>query len=84
MRIVVALGVCTPQGQPRAPFDQLLTALLPAAAPPPVVSVDIPSGWQASEAEQNTPVPNPPVSTSHWSTGRHHTLTLTLPATSPP
>jgi NAD(P)H-hydrate repair Nnr-like enzyme with NAD(P)H-hydrate epimerase domain len=36
------------QGQPRAPFDQLLRALLPAASPPPIVSVDIPSGWQAS------------------------------------
>jgi hydroxyethylthiazole kinase-like uncharacterized protein yjeF len=32
-------------GAPRAPFDALIAAMAPAAAPPPVVAVDVPSGW---------------------------------------
>ena len=32
------------KGAPRPPFDRLLAALKPAANPPKVVSVDIPSG----------------------------------------
>lgn len=31
-------------GAPRPPFDQLLAMLAPAANPPPIVSVDLPSG----------------------------------------
>jgi NAD(P)H-hydrate epimerase len=31
-------------GAPRPPFDALIAAMCPPAAPPPVVSIDIPSG----------------------------------------
>ncbi|GIL79486.1 hypothetical protein Vretimale_18369 [Volvox reticuliferus] len=45
-------------GQPRPPFDAIIQALLPAAKPPPIVSVDIPSGWHVelgdSEAAPGT------------------------------
>lgn len=33
------------QGPPRPPFDQLIQAMLPPANPPPILSIDIPSGW---------------------------------------
>jgi len=32
------------QGAPRAPLDKLLGVIKPRGSPPPVVSVDIPSG----------------------------------------
>lgn len=37
------------KGPPRAPLDKLLQAVRPAAKPPPVVSVDIPSGWDVEK-----------------------------------
>mmetsp|Transcript_38225 Transcript_38225/g.108030 ORF Transcript_38225/g.108030 Transcript_38225/m.108030 type:complete len:116 (+) Transcript_38225:271-618(+) len=36
-------------GAPRPPFDGILAALGPEAKPPPIVSVDIPSGWSVEE-----------------------------------
>ena len=33
------------RGEPRAPYDRVLSSLLPGASPPPIVSVDVPSGW---------------------------------------
>ncbi|KAG2426487.1 hypothetical protein HXX76_011716 [Chlamydomonas incerta] len=39
-------------GAPRPPFDAIIKALLPAAYPPPIVSVDIPSGWHVEEGDQ--------------------------------
>ncbi|KXZ43893.1 hypothetical protein GPECTOR_78g81 [Gonium pectorale] len=38
-------------GQPRPPFDDIIRALLPAARPPPIVSVDIPSGWHVEAGD---------------------------------
>ena len=35
------------QGPPRAPLDKLLDVIKPSAKPPPVVSVDIPSGMSS-------------------------------------
>ncbi|PNW80106.1 hypothetical protein CHLRE_08g378200v5 [Chlamydomonas reinhardtii] len=39
-------------GAPRAPFDAIIKALLPAAGPPPIVSVDIPSGWDVERGDE--------------------------------
>ena len=36
-------------GAPRAPFDALLELLNPRNSPPPIVAVDIPSGWSVDE-----------------------------------
>lgn len=33
------------KGTPRPPFDAILEMMRPGAAPPPIVAVDIPSGW---------------------------------------
>ncbi|MEW5310909.1 MAG: hypothetical protein WDW38_002663 [Sanguina aurantia] len=33
------------KGAPRSPFDDILKALQPSSDPPPIVSIDIPSGW---------------------------------------
>ena len=33
------------RGAPRPPFDALLSAMRPEISPPPIVSVDVPSGW---------------------------------------
>jgi NAD(P)H-hydrate epimerase len=38
-------------GEPRAPFDQLLEILKPYNSPPPIVSIDIPSGWSVDEGD---------------------------------
>lgn len=43
--VVDALFGFSFKGDPRPPFDTLLQALGPAAGPPAIVSVDIPSGW---------------------------------------
>lgn len=40
------------KGSPRPPFDQLVKMLSPAASPPPVVSVDIPSGWHVEAGDE--------------------------------
>lgn len=39
------------KGSPRPPFDTILQMLAPAADPPPVVSVDIPSGWDVEQGD---------------------------------
>lgn len=39
------------KGSPRPPFDTMLAALSTAAAPPPIVSVDIPSGWDVEDGD---------------------------------
>ncbi|CAG9462228.1 unnamed protein product [Pedinophyceae sp. YPF-701] len=39
------------KGAPRPPFDGILAALAPGRSPPPVASVDIPSGWQVDVAD---------------------------------
>jgi NAD(P)H-hydrate epimerase len=41
------------KGPPRAPLDKLLDVIKPAAKPPPVVSVDIPSGWDVEQGDVN-------------------------------
>ena len=38
-------------GEPRDPFDQLLEVLNPYNSPPPIVAVDIPSGWSVDEGD---------------------------------
>eukprot|EP00899_Mesostigma_viride_P027316 jgi/Mesvir1/776/Mv17375-RA.1 len=43
--VVDALFGFSFKGEPRPPFDHLLARLVPKASPPPIVSVDIPSGW---------------------------------------
>ncbi len=43
--VVDALFGFSFSGAPRAPFDALIAAMAPAATPPPVVAVDVPSGW---------------------------------------
>ena len=40
------------QGPPRPPLDKCLAAILPGAKPPPVVSVDIPSGWHVENGDE--------------------------------
>ena len=40
------------QGPPREPLAQLLGAILPNKAPAPVVSVDIPSGWDVEKGDE--------------------------------
>ncbi|KIY96224.1 hypothetical protein MNEG_11737, partial [Monoraphidium neglectum] len=49
--IVDALFGFSFKGQPRTPFDALLESLKPSARPPPIVSVDIPSGWHVEEGD---------------------------------
>ncbi|KAI8470310.1 MAG: pyridoxamine 5'-phosphate oxidase [Monoraphidium minutum] len=49
--VVDALFGFSFKGEPRPPFDTLLEALKPAAAPPAVVSVDIPSGWDVEAGD---------------------------------
>lgn len=39
-------------GQPRNPFADVLALLSPAADPPPVVSVDLPSGWHVERGDE--------------------------------
>mmetsp|Transcript_34265 Transcript_34265/g.74947 ORF Transcript_34265/g.74947 Transcript_34265/m.74947 type:complete len:222 (+) Transcript_34265:294-959(+) len=39
------------KGDPRPPFAAILNALKPPANPPPIVSVDIPSGWQVEQGD---------------------------------
>jgi NAD(P)H-hydrate epimerase len=41
------------KGAPRPPFDTLLDMLKPAAAPPALVSVDIPSGWHVENGDES-------------------------------
>eukprot|EP00195_Chlamydomonas_chlamydogama_P017094 CAMPEP_0202896808 /NCGR_PEP_ID=MMETSP1392-20130828/5730_1 /ASSEMBLY_ACC=CAM_ASM_000868 /TAXON_ID=225041 /ORGANISM="Chlamydomonas chlamydogama, Strain SAG 11-48b" /LENGTH=468 /DNA_ID=CAMNT_0049582285 /DNA_START=199 /DNA_END=1605 /DNA_ORIENTATION=- len=43
--VVDALFGFSFKGAPRPPFDSILQALKPASCPLPIVSVDIPSGW---------------------------------------
>ena len=38
-------------GAPRAPFDALLALLHQRASPPPIVAVDIPSGWDVDDGD---------------------------------
>lgn len=40
-------------GAPRPPFDAVLHALAPTSHPPPIVSVDIPSGWDVEKGDVN-------------------------------
>ena len=44
-------GALHPQGDPRPPFDSILAALKPYANPPPIISVDIPSGWHVEDGD---------------------------------
>jgi NAD(P)H-hydrate epimerase len=39
-------------GAPRAPFAEPLALLSPAANPPPVVAVDLPSGWHVEKGDE--------------------------------
>jgi pyridoxal 5'-phosphate synthase / NAD(P)H-hydrate epimerase len=39
-------------GQPRQPFADVLALLSPVARPPPVVAVDIPSGWHVENGDE--------------------------------
>lgn len=39
------------KGTPRPPFDGLIAAMTPAASPPVVVAVDIPSGWDVESGD---------------------------------
>jgi NAD(P)H-hydrate epimerase len=70
------------KGAPRPPFDELLAALAPAAQPPPVVAVDVPSGWTVDEGDPTGEGLRPQVLVSltapkpcagHF-TGEHHFL----------
>jgi len=38
-------------GSPRAPFDALLGLLSPNSDPPPIVAIDVPSGWSVDEGD---------------------------------
>lgn len=49
--VVDALFGFSFRGQPRPPFDALLKLLCPPAEAPPVVSVDIPSGWDVEAGD---------------------------------
>jgi len=40
------------KGSPRPPFDAILAALSPAASPPRLACVDIPSGWHVEDGDQ--------------------------------
>lgn len=40
------------RGRPRPPLAALVDALRPSASPPPIVAVDIPSGWGVDEEEE--------------------------------
>jgi len=39
------------KGKPRPPFDALIQAMSPPENPPPVVSVDVPSGWDVEDGD---------------------------------
>ncbi|PRW44444.1 pyridoxine pyridoxamine 5 -phosphate oxidase chloroplastic-like [Chlorella sorokiniana] len=41
------------QGAPRPPFDAIIEMLKPGAHPPPVVAVDIPSGWNVEAGDES-------------------------------
>jgi NAD(P)H-hydrate epimerase len=41
------------KGEPRPPFDTLIQMLTPKASPPPVASVDIPSGWHVENGDES-------------------------------
>eukprot|EP00891_Asterochloris_glomerata_P002329 jgi/Astpho2/2329/Aster-08193 len=41
------------RGAPRPPFDKLLEIVKPHAGPPPVVSVDSPSGWHVEKGDES-------------------------------
>jgi NAD(P)H-hydrate epimerase len=43
------------RGPPRPPLDSLIDALRPSARPPPIVAVDIPSGWGVDDAVPGGP-----------------------------
>ncbi|GLC39111.1 hypothetical protein PLESTB_000006300 [Pleodorina starrii] len=53
--VVDALFGFSFSGQPRPPFDDIIRALLPGASPPPIVSVDIPSGWHVEQGDSGAP-----------------------------
>ncbi|KAG2482649.1 hypothetical protein HYH03_018422 [Edaphochlamys debaryana] len=53
--VVDALFGFSFSGEPRAPFDEVIKALLPAAKPPPIVSIDIPSGWHVEAGDSGLP-----------------------------
>ncbi|GFR51649.1 hypothetical protein Agub_g14081 [Astrephomene gubernaculifera] len=53
--VVDALFGFSFSGQPRAPFDEIIRALLPSARPPPIVSVDVPSGWHVEGGDSELP-----------------------------
>ncbi|KAL4858803.1 Pyridoxine/pyridoxamine 5'-phosphate oxidase 1 [Chlorella vulgaris] len=41
------------KGAPRPPFDSLIEMMKPGARPPPVVAVDIPSGWSVEAGDES-------------------------------
>ena len=49
--VVDALFGFSFRGEPRHPFDELLEILNPHSAPPPIVAVDVPSGWSVDEGD---------------------------------
>ena len=49
--VVDALFDFSFRGEPRHPFDELLEILNPHSAPPPIVAVDVPSGWSVDEGD---------------------------------
>jgi len=48
-------------GDARPPFDELLAALAPAAKPPPILSIDIPSGWDVETGPKGSAALSPDV-----------------------
>ncbi|GMH45062.1 hypothetical protein BSKO_13019 [Bryopsis sp. KO-2023] len=70
------------QGDPRPPFDVILEMLKPSARPCPIVSVDIPSGWQVETGDEKgdglqpemlVSLTAPKLCAKHF-TGPHHYL----------
>ncbi|KAJ9511752.1 hypothetical protein QJQ45_022617 [Haematococcus lacustris] len=49
--VVDALFGFSFSGTPRPPYDLILKALTPPAHPPPVLSVDVPSGWDVDAGD---------------------------------
>jgi len=49
------------RGPPRPPLDALINALRPSATPPPIVAVDVPSGWGVDDAVGGPDDPQPAV-----------------------
>lgn len=70
------------KGPLREPFDALITAMSPPASPPPIVAVDIPSGWDVEHGDNSGVGLRPdmlvslttPKLCARWFTGQHHYL----------